>query len=181
MSELESQYLEAFALWLRRLPDDARVLAEALYDASLPSAQRAQVAAALNYLVKSLDLIPEGIEDLGFVDDAFVLRVVAAGIVSASSTAERANPVLRDLAGDAALIEQFLGADFSRLVQYAKGLDPTTPSGRSVDAIVGDPAVRDEFCQELRAWAVSYRPPALPRDSKSLIKLRAFLGTKLAS
>jgi hypothetical protein len=39
------------------------------HDASCGLAQR---------IFKSLDLIPDGIEDLGFIDDAFVFRVAAA-------------------------------------------------------------------------------------------------------
>jgi dTDP-4-dehydrorhamnose reductase len=36
------------------------------------------VTSGLNYIFKSLDLIPDGIDDLGFCDDAFVIRVAAA-------------------------------------------------------------------------------------------------------
>ena len=36
------------------------------------------LVSGLNYIFKSLDLIPDGIDDLGFLDDAFVLRVACA-------------------------------------------------------------------------------------------------------
>ena len=38
-------------------------------------------AGALTYLFKSPDLIPDGIEDLGFIDDAFVFRMAAAAAI----------------------------------------------------------------------------------------------------
>src|SRR3954471_2764028 len=78
MTTLDSRYLEAFPGWLRSLAEDAQKLAGLLEQGSAsPSAQRG-AASALNYLFKSLDLIPDGLEDLGFIDDAFVLRVAAA-------------------------------------------------------------------------------------------------------
>ncbi|HOU94151.1 MAG TPA: YkvA family protein, partial [Polyangiaceae bacterium] len=72
MPDHEARCLDAFPEWLRELGADARVLAAALEDAALPEVVRRGCAAALNYLFKSVDLVPDGIEDLGFVDDAFV-------------------------------------------------------------------------------------------------------------
>src|ERR1041384_1709099 len=94
MSDLDSRCLDKFPEWLRTLSDDA-------------------LAPARNFLFKSLDLIPAGIEDLGYLDDAFVFRVAAA----ASGAASRSDAVLR-LAKDAGLVGEFLGADFARLEKY---------------------------------------------------------------
>ena len=71
MTTLEARCLDAFPDWLRSLADDARALASVLEGEGAAVAQR-RSAAALNYLFKSLDLIPDGLEDLGFIDDAFV-------------------------------------------------------------------------------------------------------------
>ncbi len=72
MTDPDSRYLDAFPEWLRGLGVDARALAAVVEREDLPDAVRRQCAAALNYLFKSVDLIPDGIEDLGFIDDAFV-------------------------------------------------------------------------------------------------------------
>ena len=74
MSELNTRCLDAFPEWLKTLPEDAVALSLLLDDESLPEPARRRVAGSLNYLFKSLDLIPDGIEDLGFLDDAFVIR-----------------------------------------------------------------------------------------------------------
>jgi uncharacterized membrane protein YkvA (DUF1232 family) len=105
MSTLENRCLDTFPAWLRTLSEDATQLAALLSTPDTPAA--AGAAAALNYLFKSLDLIPDGLEDLGFIDDAFVLRVAAASIDAAARSSD-ANGTLERLAGDAPLIEEFL-------------------------------------------------------------------------
>ncbi len=172
MGELESRCLDSFPDWLRSLGDDARALAALVEDDSLDASLRRRVAGAVNYLFKSLDLIPDGIEDLGFIDDAFVFRVAAAGTASASD-------VLKRLGEDAELVKEFLGADYARLDAYVTGLDNVAARGRSVDEIMGDDATRGSFVREVQGWADAYAAPSFGRDEKNLVKLRAFLTAKL--
>ena len=77
------RFLDTFPNWLKSLGDDVSHVAVLLKDAELPDGARRAIAGAVNYLFKSLDLIPDGIEDLGFVDDAFVLRVACADALEA--------------------------------------------------------------------------------------------------
>lgn len=172
LTELESRCLEAFPNWLRTLGDDARALAALVEASGTPQAVRRQAAATLNYLLRSLDLIPDGIEDLGFIDDAFVFRVGAAG-------ADPADPVLARLAGEAGLIRDLLEGDYARLEAYVAGLGAAPSRGRTVDDILGDPAVTAEFVRDIRAWADGYASPAFQRDAKNLVKLKSFLSAKL--
>ncbi len=181
MSDQEDRWLDAFPEWLRDLGTDARALADVVEDASLSEAARRHCAAALNYLCKSVDLVPDGIEDLGFVDDAFVFRVVAAGALAASG-AESGSPAgasLARLAAEAELVREFLGTLFPRLQAYVDGLEATSVRGRTAADLVADEAVRAEALGEVRAWAERYRAPSFERDAKNLVKLRAFLDVKL--
>src|SRR3954454_8618117 len=98
MSEVDTRCLDAFPEWLRSLGEDALALSAVVADGAQPEALRRRVAGALNYLFKSLDLIPDGIEDLGFLDDAFVFRVAAAAV-----QADGVPEVLTALTSDAAL------------------------------------------------------------------------------
>lgn len=177
MTELDDRCLDAFPNWLRTLGDDARVLASLVEANATSDGVRRQLTAALNYLFKSLDLIPDGIEDLGFIDDAFVFRVAASFAVAEGGSHE----ALTRLKAEAALVQEFLGADYPRLERYVRGLATATVRGRSVDEIAKDPAVRAELVRELRGWADSYGAPTFARDVKNLVKLRSFLGTKLPS
>ncbi len=173
MSEQDTQFLEAFGSWLKSLAEDAGALADVLSNADVPEDTRRPLGAALNYLFKSLDLIDDGIEGLGFLDDAFVLRVAAARAPGGGAEA------LSKLASDAGLVAQFLEADFGRLSRFVDGLESITVRGRSVDAIVSDAAVRDELVEDLRSWARRYEAPHFAPDPKQLVKLRAFLNAKL--
>ena len=176
MTTLDSRYLEAFPGWLKSLAEDAQKLAGLLEQTgSSPAAQRG-AASALNYLFKSLDLIPDGLEDLGFIDDAFVLRVAAALVPEAER--DEAG-VLAKLAGDAALINEFLGDDYARLERYVQKLENGSARGRSVAQILEDSAVRGEFVREVLQWTASYSSPSFARDTRSLVKLKSFLGTRL--
>jgi uncharacterized membrane protein YkvA (DUF1232 family) len=175
MTTLDSRCLEAFPGWLRSLADDAQKLAGLLEQGGSAAAERG-AASALNYLFKSLDLIPDGLEDLGFVDDSFVLRVAAAQVAEGERDGAG---VLARLADEAELIREFLGDDYPRLERYVQKLAEGSARGRSVAQILEDSAVRGDFVREVKQWAAGYAPPSFTRDSRSLVKLKSFLGTRL--
>jgi uncharacterized membrane protein YkvA (DUF1232 family) len=173
-ANVDSRCLDAFPEWLRSLGEDALALGAVVADESQPEGRRRKVAGALNYLFKSLDLIPDGIEDLGFLDDAFVFRVAAA-----QAAGEGANDGLARLAGDTALVREFLAADYARLEKFVAGLELGAARGRTVDQILADASVRSAFASDLKGWTGSYVVPSFGRDAKNLVKLRSFLATKL--
>ncbi|HET7544681.1 MAG TPA: YkvA family protein [Polyangiaceae bacterium] len=185
MSTLEERCLDAFPNWLRSLSDDARALSS-LLESERPEGAGASVserraASALNYLFKSLDLIPDGLEDLGFIDDAFVVRA-AADAVRLEAEAELsadATGTLARLAGEAELIQEFLGSEYGRLSRYVAGLEQSSVRGRTVATILSDAGVRADFAREVREWAEGYVVPGFTRDQRNLVKLRSFLLAKL--
>jgi uncharacterized membrane protein YkvA (DUF1232 family) len=176
-THVDEKYLEIFPAWLKSLGEDASALGAVLGD-DAPEGLRRYVAAGLNYIFKSLDLIPDGIDDLGFMDDAFVIRV-AASLGAAEGGATKA-PALSRLADDARLVKDFLGNDYAKLEAYVRGLRKGAARGRTVDDIVGDEGVRSSFLAEVKSWAGAYQTPTFTRDKKTLIKLKSFLGAKLA-
>jgi len=180
MTTLEVRCLDAFPDWLRSLAEDARALASLLEAEGSTVAQR-RSAAVLNYLFKSLDLIPDGLEDLGFVDDAFVLRAAADAVRLEAESELAVDPTgtLSRLAKDAELIQEFLGSEYARLTKYVAGLEQSVARGRSVSAILADESVRAQFVAEVRQWAEGYEVPSFTRDQRNLVKLRSFLLAKL--
>src|SRR5512139_2882026 len=123
MSEDQTRFLETFPAWLRGLGDDAERLASLLEEDGLAQVARESVAGGVNYLFKSLDLIPDGIDDIGYLDDAFVLRV-AADLASQQDlpTSSDKVRVLGKLANDCDVLREFLGRDYDRLEAYVKSL-----------------------------------------------------------
>jgi uncharacterized membrane protein YkvA (DUF1232 family) len=180
MATLEARCLDAFPDWLRSFADDARALATVLETEGDGIAQR-RSAAALTYLFKSLDLIPDGLEDLGFIDDAFVIRAAAQSIEHEQQSALASDPTgaLARLAGEAQLIHEFLDTAYERLTRYVAGLEQGSARGRSVATIVADAAARADFVREVGEWAEAYVAPSFKRDERNLVKLRSFLLAKL--
>ncbi len=179
MEELDARCLEAFPGWLRGLNVDSRALGELVESQGGSEAARRHLAGALNYLFKSLDLIPDGIEDLGFIDDAFVFRVASALALAEDPGLASGDSAVGRMAGDATLIREFLEDDYSRLEAYVRGLGQVSARGRSVDEVITDDSLRAELGREVRAWADAYEAPSFNRDEKTLVKLRAFLSAKL--
>jgi uncharacterized membrane protein YkvA (DUF1232 family) len=180
MSDTQStKYLDTFPSWLRSLGDDAEGLADLLASAEVPTEAREAIAGGLNYLFKSLDLIPDGIDDIGYLDDAFVLRV-AAELASREDLSSLDSPrAVTKLTNDCDVIRDFLEKDYERLESYVEGLRRGAARGRSVADILGDDQVRDDFLSDVRGFAKSYESPSFAREEKNLIKLRAFFDAKL--
>jgi uncharacterized membrane protein YkvA (DUF1232 family) len=177
----DANYLDTFPSWLRNLGQDAETLGGVL-DADGVSAEALEaVTGGLNYLFKSLDLIPDGIDDIGYLDDAFVLRVGCSLAVQESlgDLPDATAKTVRRLADENATVREFLGDDYGRLETYVKGLRKGAARGRSVGDILRDDAIRAEFLADLRGFAKSYDSPSFAREEKNLIKLRAFFDAKL--
>lgn len=181
MSETESKYLDTFPDWLRSLAEDAETLGELLELDSVPDNAKEAITGGLNYLFKSLDLIPDGIDDIGYLDDAFVLRVSAdlAAREDLGDVDEGQLKRMSALANDCDTIKEFLEEDYERLEAYVKGLRRGAARGRSVSDILEDDSVRKDFLSDVAGFAKSYESPSFAREEKNLIKLRAFFDAKL--
>ena len=175
-----SRYFDAFPKWLGSLADDAVALGGILGAESTPTGARRCLAGGLNYLFKSLDLVPDGIDDIGFLDDAFVMRLAAKdALAHEGAKAADLKGALARLAADVPTVEQFLGANYARLATYVKDLQKGAARGRTVDDIVNDANVRKEFVADVHGFAKGYSAPGFARDEKTLVKLRAFLASRL--
>ena len=176
MAEQEVKFLDAFGAWLRTLGYDAQQLASVLGSDEVGPAARQAAAGGLNYLFKSLDLIPDGIDDIGYLDDAFVLRVAAAQAVQAGAAGHAG---LTRLADEDALVKEFLGPSYERLEKYVSGLRTGAARGRTVQEILSKEKLLEEFLTDVKSFAASYQAPTFSREPKSLVKLKAFFDAKL--
>src|SRR5688572_31012846 len=152
MVEFDPKYLDTFPAWLDSLGRDAATLGTLLGESGLSGGARESIAGGLNYLFKSLDLIPDGIDDIGYLDDAFVLRVSAELAIQEDLAGVEAEKLteLHRLAGEADVVREFLGKDFARLLDYVKGLRKSAARGRAVSEIVRDESTRLVFLQDLQ-------------------------------
>jgi uncharacterized membrane protein YkvA (DUF1232 family) len=67
---------------LRAVPDIARLIARLVGDPVLPRTAKIALAAAAIYLASPLDLIPDFIPVLGYLDDVLLAAVVVDGILN---------------------------------------------------------------------------------------------------
>lgn len=175
MTEPETMSMQLFSGWLSSLADDALLLLKLVVDVSTPKAVRERCAAALNYLFKGLDLSPEGLEDLVWLDAAIVLRVSASLLSEEQCRGSR----LVDLSQDSERVEALLGDSMPRLRDYVIDLFDARVRGRSVSAILDDVETTQNFAADVKAWAAEFEAPALSRDERLIPKLKAFLEAKL--
>jgi uncharacterized membrane protein YkvA (DUF1232 family) len=178
MTPLAARSLDAFPNWLRSLGQDARQLASVVENRSLPEATRRSAALGLNYLFKSLDLIPDGLEDLGFIDDAFVFRVAAASAAPGDAKADASGTLAR-LSEEVGLVREFMGDVYPRLEAYVGELESTSARGRTVSDVLSNDSALGDFVRDARQWADGYEPPAFARDEKNLVKLKSFMSARL--
>ena len=179
MDDTSREALNSLPEWLRSLADDLTAVAGLLKDAQLSEQLRLWVAGAVGYVFKSVDLIPDGIDDLGYLDDAFILRIAAARALEDDPDGAAPAP-LPQLAEGLSLIERLLGSDFARLEDFVSGLRIAVVRGKSPSDIVQDHAIAEQVCEEVAAFARGYVSPPFLQDERTLIKLKSFLSAKLA-
>jgi uncharacterized membrane protein YkvA (DUF1232 family) len=182
MTDLDDKCLDTFPLWLRSLGEDVEAVLAAAEVPGLDPDVKRQLVAGVNYLFKSLDLIPDGIDDIGYLDDAFVLRVVSSQVPrdALAPGGDDRMAAVAALAEQTGLVTEFLGEEtFERLIRYVRDLRASSARGRSVEDILGSAEVWREFASEVRSFSRSYESPAFSREEKNLFKLRAFFVAKL--
>ena len=183
MADAERPYLATFAPWLASLGEDARELSRCLDNVAVPAQVRILVAGGLSYLLKSLDLVPDGAQDIGLLDDAFVLRIAAslATFTPGAWADAEFGALIRRLAADAGAVRGFLGPIYPRLLEYTRSLGKSMARGRPIADLVVNDEARQGFVADIDAWASVYEAPSPPQDPMALLKLRSFLETRLAS
>jgi uncharacterized membrane protein YkvA (DUF1232 family) len=181
MTDINAKCLEVFPSWLRTLDEDVQTLLDILKNPAAGIDARKTLTGGINYLFKSLDLIPDGIDDIGYLDDAFVVRVAAKHALDGEmGNIGDAISKLGRLANDADVIKEFLESDlYDRLEKYVRDLRKGAARGRTVDEIVGSEGVLGELLNEVAIFIKEYKSPGFTKDEKNLIKLRAFLDAKL--
>ena len=182
MSDVNEKCLETFPSWLTSLPQDVGTVLAVLKSDSISEDAKRILLGSINYLFKSLDLIPDEVDDLGYLDDAFVLRLSAKSAMEGDlgNVADEAKTKLESLSKETALIEDFLTADvLRRLKSYVEHLRTGAARGRMVDELVEKPALFAELVDEAESFIADFKVPTFNKDEKNLIKLAAFFDARL--
>jgi hypothetical protein len=178
---LDAKYLATFAEWLNGMGKEVLALGRVLEREELPESTRRVSAESLHYLLRTLALTPQGLEELAYLDALFAFRTLAQRTAGSQPepSEQDASVTLARLAADAALVAAFLGDDFAAFAETVFIPNATALRGRSAEDAVAEPELRATLLGEVRAWAEDYQPPELASGRYELVKLRSFMRTKL--
>ena len=178
------EHMEAFKEWIASLREDIDTLKGIVVTSKIDSGARIYAAAALNYLVSRMDLVPDWEETVGLIDDVMVVRLCVE-----LASQHRLDQDLEDAAHIVAVgrllnevprIDAFLGASLSAdLRGYCRKLTETPVRGRSCSKILESEAERSKLFEEVdqdlqRMPAASFEDP-----SALAVKFKSYLAHKL--
>jgi hypothetical protein len=178
----DPKFAAAFSAWLRGLGEDVLSLAQLLGTPEAPVASRLAAAQALHGWLRLVEIVPEGLEPLGYLEGAFAFRVIAErALADSPEPAEGAvDGRVRRLAADAPLVAEFLGDELlPRLRERWLAPEATTRAGRTASALLEDDALRHDVQRELREWVEQYHAPELGDGPEELVKIESFFRTRL--
>jgi len=169
-----------FPRWIASMAEDVRALAAAVGRPELPKRLRAPLVGALNYLFRSLDIIPDWFPGLGFVDDAIILRVGAALAAAVDAGGAAGLDAVYKLGNEAELVKELLGEELdAKMLKYVESLPAQEVRGRSADTVLKDDQQLKDFLEEVAAFADDYKPATYEANDKYPEKLRLFVSGKL--
>ena len=178
----DGEYQKVFVGWLAGLGGEARELSALLAREDVPPSLRRFAAETLNQLLYAVDLIPEGIEGLGYLEALFGVRLQARELSEAEPDSTSADPhgSVRRFSREALLVRSFLGEeDAGRLLALARTQNEKRARGRSVAELLEVPEARSAAIEEAQSWAEHYRPSQFGSGSHDLVRLRSFLRTRV--
>lgn len=179
-----ANHAENFKEWISTIREDVELLELIVSTTSIEREARRYAAAALNYLVTRMDLVPDWEESVGVLDDAMVIRlcVELASQNGLDSGLEGADHIVAAgrLTNEVKVVEEFLGKDLhTELRDYCVKLTDVEVRGRGVATILENEAERTKLFAEVEA-DLNRMPPASFSDPEALeIKFKSYLRHKL--
>ncbi len=179
-----SEHISAFVEWANGWGADIAALEQALGDDKAHEDIRRYAAAALNYVVSRMDLVPDWEPAVGLFDDLMVVRICAAqGLTAAGDKAgleTKTADELERLSHQADGVRDFLGDDlFGKLRAYCDRQTQEEVRGRSPDQLIGDGKARAQLFSEVDAAVARVGEIAVPDAAQAAVRLKAYLGHKL--
>jgi len=190
--------LTAFSGWLRTIGEDVLALANLLETPAPPAlfplrgnaVQRAS-AESLQYLLRAADLIPEGLEDLGYLEVAFAFRAISRRALDDARNAppEAPDSGAAEPPGELSSEERDLYAAEATELQPADAAEPPTAEAAepppsetlaaetlAAETLPAETLGAESAASETAAWETEGRVPRLAADVELIAD---FLGDDL--
>ncbi|HTE55110.1 MAG TPA: YkvA family protein [Kofleriaceae bacterium] len=182
-----SEHIAALAKWALEWQKDVETLERALASDKARPEVRRHCAAALNYVVSRMDLVPDWEPAVGLFDDLMVLRICAVQALEAigaddgdGGLDDATTADLGRLANQAEHVRDFLGDDlYDKLRAYCEGQTRVGVRGRTPDQLLTDEKARAQLYTEVNDAVARSAPVVIEDESHAAVRLKAYLGHKL--
>jgi len=177
-----SKFIETYKSWTESCHADVDALKKLIEFESAHLESRKLAAAALNYLVTRMDLIPDHESGIGALDDVMVIRVCVS-LAQAHPLGDLpgdAEYTLGKLGNDSDSLLDFLGGEtFGKLKQYCAKLVDASVRGRTPQNIVSDAAARKALYGDVEEELKRSVPVVIKDPADAELRLKAYLSHKL--
>jgi uncharacterized membrane protein YkvA (DUF1232 family) len=177
-----SKHIDTFKTWSDSFHQDVEALQALVESETAHEEARKLAAAALNYVVTRMDLVPDWNEGIGALDDAMVVRVCMSLAQSRAlgDLPGETEYTLGRLGNDAEKLRAFLGVElYDKLRQYCARLTETAVRGRTPAQIVDDPAARAALYADVVDELKRSVPVVVEDPDDAELRLKAYLAHKL--
>lgn len=185
-----SEHIAVLAKWALGWRSDLEALERALSAEKAPAEIRRYAAAALNYVVSRMDLVPDWEPAVGLFDDLMVLRICAAQGLEAMGPPKQGDgdggldhalsAELGRLANQAEQVNDFLGDElFAKLRAYCDRLTGQAVRGRTPEQLMTDARAREQLHAEVADAAARAGEVSVTDEDQAAVRLKAYLGHKL--
>lgn len=146
--------------WLKSLPTDLKILIEMIGDDDLDLKARSSAVGIIIYILSPIDLIPEKIPILGYIDDVIILRIALAVILEIDANRaeyyrEKYPETFDVLDEQIVLLKQTLGALYSWLKALVEKLPKRRFHGKSAEDVASSEQSREEMFDEVMEYAAN--------------------------
>lgn len=179
-----SKAIDAVKEWVETIREDIEAIKAVVDSDGADSDARLYAAAALNYLVTRMDLVPDHQDAVGIMDDVMVIRICADlasqyGVGSDLDAGDLA--AFGRLTNEVDEIEAVVGADlYAKLRTFCGRLKTQVVRNRTPEQVVSDERARSALYKEVDD-DLSRLPPASFEDPDTITaRFKSYLHHKLA-
>ena len=146
--------------WLQSLPTDIKILIEMIRDDELDLNARSVAVGVVIYILAPIDLIPEKIPILGYIDDVIILHIGLMVILEMDSVRaqyyrEKYSDTFVVLDQQIELLRTTLGALYTWLKALVDKLQNRRYHGKTADEVTASEQIQDEMFDEAMEYAAN--------------------------
>jgi uncharacterized membrane protein YkvA (DUF1232 family) len=157
-TQTETGFFDVLQRWLQSLPYELKIPLDMMGDEELKLEARTLAVGTTFYLLSPIDLIPEKLPGIGYIDDAIILHMSLFAITEidpARSQHYRSKyPGTYELLDrETAVLKETLGALYSWLVALVRNLRERDYKGREPSDVIDSAEVQDEIFDAAMEYA----------------------------